>query len=200
MHPLRYIRVALNSISQRDFARQFGVSTAYVQSIEGYRRYLSRDFAVEIMLRLGIDSDSLLFERGRPRSVIETNSAEFTFFLEDGESKEDAFKNLVVLAHLADKKERLKRCIGFWRERVVPSMESETPLALLQEKVDMLFDAARCEGKHVELAMRLDRWLEASMIKFRLKTAFAVTKHSRFRGDVAAQPFLESLTDNFKLV
>src|SRR5437762_14383080 len=75
IHPMRAVRVALKK-SQSEFGRMFGLSGSYVQAIELNHRPLCDGLADAIMLRFGIDRDSLQRPR-KPRSLIGSTKAAY---------------------------------------------------------------------------------------------------------------------------
>src|SRR5262249_9590341 len=84
IHPLRVVRIGLNK-SQPQFAKMFGVSASYIQAVELAERTLNDELADAIMLRFGVDAESLKVDvkslkrkRGAaPVHLIDANKAEF---------------------------------------------------------------------------------------------------------------------------
>src|SRR6266568_2284641 len=105
VHPLRTVRAALKK-SQPQFANMFGVSASYIQAIELGQRKLSDELADAIMLRLGVDAESLKRRRGVPVSLIDADKAEFNY---GGDHIAEAVEDYGALLRVRDRHERLRR-------------------------------------------------------------------------------------------
>jgi transcriptional regulator with XRE-family HTH domain len=193
VHPVRAVRDAAE-VSQAEFAEMFGVSRSYIKAIEIGKRKLGDNLANAIMLRFGIDADSLKKDRRSPVSLIKLDKAGFLYsgsgfarkfrcpadvgkqprgfekFRRDlGQAKNE----LDVLRR--DKRAQLSRLISFWQNNVLPSWEldRERVRASLKRKFDVTLEAAAKGSEFYAVAMHLDNCLDAAADEFGLKRAIA---------------------------
>ncbi len=85
--------------------------------------------------------------------------------------------------------ERLRFCIEFY-QNVFPHFELDIRYQDFARKLEVFFDAAVGEKKHLTLIMRLDRWIEDAVRKFRLRTTINARAATR---KVDWQPFTQIL-------
>ena len=190
-HPLRTVRAALKK-SQPQFAKMFGVSASYIQAIELGQRNLTDELADAIMLRLGVDAESLKRKRGVPVSLIGSNKAEFLLQSESRDDLEKVYKDYKALKKVRDQGERFRRSVVFWHKTIVPAWRSEQWQVrdALDNKLGLLFEAAELENKYHAVAMRLSRWIDDAVNEFRL----------RIGRDAQWPTFMETLSGSFTLL
>ena len=223
IHPLRVVRTALNK-SQPQFAKMFGVSTSYIQAVELGQRKLNDELADAIMLRLGVDAESLKRKRGAPVHLIGSGKAEFTlwsgqsfwyhtvehpehWFTKAEETSrsqtemDKAVKEYAALLNEPDRHERFGRSMLFWRKRIVPARKSGQWLVgdALYNKLEILFQAAGRENKYHSVAMRLSRWNVNTVGEFRLRTTINVIRDSRSGRDAQWPAFMDTLAESFRV-
>lgn len=197
IHPLRVVRAALNK-SQPEFAKMFGVSASYIQKVELGQRTLDNELADAIMLRLGVDAESLKRKRGAPISLIDVDKAEFTY---GGDDIAKSIEDYGALLKVRNKYERLRRSVLFWRINVLPDWELNhwRVRNALDNKLDLLFEAAEREKKYHSVAMRLSRWIENAVSEFRLRTTINAIRNSRSGRDAQWPAFMDTLSSSFRL-
>jgi transcriptional regulator with XRE-family HTH domain len=175
VHPLRAVRAAINK-SQPEFAKMFGVSASYIQAIELGQRNISSELADDIMLRFGVEAESLKRKRFLPVSLLRQDKIDIE------NSSSSATKKLgqefAALQEITDPRERLQFCIEFYR-KIFPGFESGIPYQEFPRKLGILIEAAVREKKHLPLLIRLDRWMENAAKKFRLETTMKVVAGNR---------------------
>jgi transcriptional regulator with XRE-family HTH domain len=205
-HPLRAVRAALKK-SQPEFAKMFGVSASYIQAIELGQRKLSDELADAIMLRLGVDAESLKRKIGAPVSLISSENAEFTVWSRmspkrgDLDGLERVDEEYETVRKVGDPNERFRLSLAFWQKRIVPSWKSEQWMIRegLNNKLEMLFEAAERENKYHALTMRLSRWIENAVTEFRLRTTINAIRSTRTGYDAQWPTFMETLSKSFRL-
>jgi hypothetical protein len=168
-----------------------GISARYIQDFEAGRPI--PDWLLdEIMLRFGIDPDSLRQEAGWPISLLDTDRFNFTYRdpdLGDGpgdsasdeeiaESMLNAIDSAVALNRkitrlqkIRDKNERLKISIELWQQYATLS-QSEAHQSIeevLVVKLSLLRDAARQKGSYLAAALQLSNWIEKAVELFGLR-------------------------------
>jgi len=223
IHPLRVVRAALNNKSQPEFAKMFGVSASCIQKVELGQRTLDNELADAIMLRLGVDAESLKRKRA-PVHLIGSGKADFTLWSgrrslyhtaehpehwfttaeETSRSQAEmdkAVKEYAALKKVTDQRERFRRCVMFWQKRIVPAWRSDQWLVgdALHNKLEMLFQAAGRENKYHSVAMRLSRWIDNTVSEFRLRTTINVIRDSRSGRDAQWPAFMDTLSESFRL-
>jgi transcriptional regulator with XRE-family HTH domain len=207
VHPLRAVREAVNK-SQPEFAKMFGVSGSFIQAIELGQRNLSDELADAIMLRLGVDAESLKRKRGLPVSLIGLNKAEFLLQSERSDDLEKVYpfvmrhEDYKALEKVRDQGERFRRSVVFWQETIVPAWKSEhwQVRDALENKLRLLFEAAERENKYHAVAMRLSRWIEDAVNEFRLRTTIDVIRKPLSGRDAQWPTFMETLSESFTLL
>jgi transcriptional regulator with XRE-family HTH domain len=176
--------------SQPQFAKMFGVSASYIQAIELGQRNISSELADDIMLRFGVEAESLKRKRGLPVSLLRQDQIDIK------NSSPSATKKLgrefAALQEITDPCERLQFCIEFYR-KIFPYFESEVRYQNFARKVEILFTAAVREKKHLALLIRLDRWMENAVKKFGLEPTIKAVIRPYVGGnrEVDWQPFRE---------
>jgi len=205
IHPLRSVRQALRK-SQLQFAKMFGVSASYIQAVELGQRKLNDQLADAIMLRLGVDAESLKRKRGAPVHLIGSGKAEFTLWSGEKTSRSQAEMDEVVreyaaLKKVADQRERFRRCILFWQKGIVPAWKSDQWQVgdVLDNKLGLLFEAAEREHKYHSVAMRLSRWIDNVVREYRLRITIDVIRNSRSGRDAQWPAFMDTLSESFRL-
>jgi transcriptional regulator with XRE-family HTH domain len=172
-HPLRVLRESAFSVkkSRAKFAKMFGVSESSIEKIEAGERNLGPDLADAIMLRYGIDGESLKQERGFPRSLLIDVPATAGFSIgRDLDEVREAEKKYRELLKLRDKHKRLQRSIEFWQKYVVTSGWNHWIVAdVLITKVWLLLATAKQTDKFYAVAVRLSRWIDDAVEEFRLR-------------------------------
>jgi transcriptional regulator with XRE-family HTH domain len=199
VHPLRTVREAVNK-SQPQFAKMFGVSASYIQAIELGQRKLSDELADAIMLRCGVDAESLKRKRGSPISLIDADKAEFLY---GGDDIAEAVEDYGALLRVRDRHERLRRSVLFWKKNVLPRWELDhwRVRMVLDNKLDLLLEAAEREKKYHSVAMRLSRWIDNAVSEFRLRTTIdVICRNSRTGRDAQWPSFIETLSPSFRLL
>jgi len=223
-HPLRTLRAALGK-SQPQFANMFGISASYVQAIELGQRKLSNELADAIMLRFGVNAESLKRKRNAPAHLIGSGKAAFTLWSgrrdlyhtpehpehwfttaeETSRSRAEmnkAVKEYATLLNERDPQERFRRCVLFWQKRIVPAWNSDQWLIgdALDNKLGLLFEAAGRENKYHSVAMRLNRWIEDVVREYRLRTTIdVIIRNSRSGRDAHWPTFMDTLSESFRL-
>jgi transcriptional regulator with XRE-family HTH domain len=220
---LRTLRAALGK-SQPQFAKMFGISASYVQAIELGQRTLNEELADAIMLRLGVDAESLKRKRGAPVHLIGSGKAEFTlwsgrrdlyhitehpehwFTTAEETSRSQAEMDKVVKEYAAlnkvtDQRERFRCCVLFWQKRIVLAWKSDQWQVwdVLDNKLRLLFEAAEREHKYHSVAMRLSRWIDNVVREYRLRTTIDVIRNSRSGRDAQWPAFMDTLSPSFRL-
>jgi transcriptional regulator with XRE-family HTH domain len=209
VHPLRALREAFK-ISQSEFGKMFGVSASLIQLIELGERNLNDDLADAIMLHFGIDAESLKRKHGAPVSVVHLDNFNFTF----GPAKDaptwppskeyrsimQAVRACDRLTKIRSERERLRLSVLFWQTYVLPSwwMNHDRVRAALNNKLDLLFEAAKQKNRFHSVAARLHRWIDKTADKeFQLRKAINIIRTSK-EGDAAKWPtFIETLEPDF---
>jgi transcriptional regulator with XRE-family HTH domain len=209
-HPLRTLRAALGK-SQPQFAKMFGVSASYMQAVELGQRKLNDELADAIMLRLGVDAESLKGRRSMPKPLL-LSARNMKIALLIGDSPHlTLLQKFVQLLNEVRKVgyPRLEKKLNsdqlfylfqahvkFWEKQIAPNWEWSSPYHALNSKLEILFEAAKREKKHFTLAMRLSRWIEKSANEFRLRTTInAITGANSARWP----SFMQTLADSFNL-
>ena len=185
----------------------FGVSASYIQAIELGQRKISDELADAIMLRLGVDAESLKRKTGKPVSLIGLGKVSFTLWNKASPNRDDlddlekANEEYDALESLGDPNECFRQSVAFWQNRVVRSWESEQWRVrdALGNKLEMLFEAANRENKYHALAMRLSRWIEDAVTEFRLRATINVIRGTRSGRHADWPTFMETLSESFHL-
>jgi transcriptional regulator with XRE-family HTH domain len=203
VHPLRIVREAAGK-SQPEFAKLFGVSGSYIQAVELGQRKMSDELADAIMLRFGIDRASL--GREIPKSLIGSGKAWFVLRSFRGSEENirqglaELFQQYTEVQKVREPRERLRRCVDFWQNSVIPGWEFWKVRDALQRKLDLLLEAAELEKKkHFAVAMSLSRWIEETVRDFRLQAMIQHVLKSRREENEGWPAFMETLADSFKL-
>jgi transcriptional regulator with XRE-family HTH domain len=189
-HPLREVRVAIGE-SQQQFARMFGVSASYIQAIELGQRNISSELADDIMLRLGIEAESLKRRRGFPMSLLRSDKVKLK---SETVKIRKLAQEFAALQRTTVPRERLRGQIEFY-QKIFPYFESEVRYEDFVRKLEVFFTGAVREKKHLTLLMRLDRWLEGAAKKFRLQAAIMKIAGRNYAEDW--QPFRDLLLQSF---
>jgi transcriptional regulator with XRE-family HTH domain len=180
VHPLRAVRAALNK-SQPEFGKMFGVSGSYIQAIELGGRELGDELADAIMLRLGVDAESLKRKRGIPTPLLQKKR------IAEIMDRETGAAHIAELRRLENKpRERLRFQIDLWC-KIVPALEGSIPYQDTIRKLFLLLKAATRKGEHLTLLAQLDRWMENAAKKFRLRSTIIEISGSNYPRDW--QPF-----------
>jgi transcriptional regulator with XRE-family HTH domain len=196
IHPLRRLRETLGK-NQPQFAKMFRISPSYVQLIELGKRPLTDELADEIMLRLGVDADSLK-RRGKPQPLIGSTKAAYTISSIDAETfktptgLENVSGEYYAVQTITDWKERLRRSIALWR-KMTPHWNLYFVRRALERKLALLFEALSPDRAHpanherfLSVAMRLSRLIEDVVHDYGLRNA-------------ESPSFMETLAD-FRLI
>jgi transcriptional regulator with XRE-family HTH domain len=218
-NPLRVVRDALG-MSQPQFAGILGISASYLQAIELGQRDLRDDLADEIMLRYGVDAESVKRKRGMPRHLIGSNAAHYTLLTASSKSWMPAESRRVVYHGLRiprvirdrleeyralwkpkNERERLRRMILFWKEKIVPAWQSDQSRVrdVLNNKVGLLFEAAERENKYYSVAARLSRWIDKVVRECQLRTTIDAVSMSRTGRQTEWPTFMQTLSKSFGL-
>lgn len=156
VHPLRAVREAV-ALSRSKFARLVGTSESYVEAIEYGSRTMNEELAESIMLRLGIDAESLSPASSsrcwsKPKSAM------------GGRQLSNA--------------QQIKDCISEWEWHVDHLNEAapETFENWILPKIRQLIGAATTQRSAVVLS--LDKWVAQTIEEFSLK--FALRRSADF--------------------
>jgi transcriptional regulator with XRE-family HTH domain len=212
-HPVWVIRKLLGK-TQEQFADWFGKSLSYIQKVEIGKLDLSQNVADAIMIRLGIDSESLKQKYGWPVSLL-LDSKKFNFGFGDPKIKEppkDASDKAILkskmealdsgaalcrkleeLSKIKDKGLRLHESMKFWQQYASVSHWKETRQPIdnvLTTKLRLLLDAAGQKGRYHAVAIRLSHWLDETVKEFRLRERI---NDLRAESGEKWTPFIESL-------
>jgi transcriptional regulator with XRE-family HTH domain len=189
-NPVKIVRKLLGK-SQPEFASWFGKSDSYIQKVELGKKDLSQHVADAIMLRLGIDSESLKKKSGWPVSLLDTKRFFFPYRnpYADASKKDNTAavrkldRELAKLAEIKQPALRLKRSMEFWQKNAEASYWEENTAAVgaaLNVKLTLMFLAAQQRGNYPAVALMLSRWIEQTIVDFRLRNTITQLrlKHS----------------------
>jgi transcriptional regulator with XRE-family HTH domain len=195
IHPLRVVRGALH-ISRAKFAKLFGVSESSIEKIEAGERNLSGDLADAIMLRYGIDDESLKRERGFPRSLLIDAPSKAGFSIgRDLDETLKAEKEYRKLLKVRDKYDRLERSMLFWRKYVLKGEWNHWNVAnVLITKIWLLFAVAKQTDNFYAVGIQLSRWIDEAVVDFRLRK-----KINELMGSTEWPAFIDTLGATFWL-
>lgn len=208
VHPLRALREAFK-ISQSEFGKMFGVSASLIEGIELGKRNLNDDLADAIMLRFGVDAESLKQKHGAPVSLVLLDKFGFVYGVEGGDKGVGPFpttREVLKAARACDRlpkirneRERLRLSVLFWQNYVLPNwwMNHKRVRRALAHKLYLLSEAAKQKNQFHAVAMRLHRWIDKTADKYRLRKTINVIRNSK-NGDAAQWPtFIETLAPHF---
>jgi transcriptional regulator with XRE-family HTH domain len=168
VHALRLIREALGK-SRLQFAPMLGVSLSLLEKIEGNDRPITDELADEIEVGYGVDAQCL--KQGKLLPWIDRQGIVQFGLLGEPWKRRHLPKHIVKeydsLRRIKDKRERLRQVILLWKKIMAdaPGFDHR----FLDEKLSLLFEAARQEGKSYAIAMRLYRWTENTIQDFHLR-------------------------------
>lgn len=159
---MKIIRVLLNR-SRQQFATDLGISARYVEAIESGDRKLTDTLIAEIMVRFGIDPESLKGKHCFPRSVL--GPKKITVRCDDryGATPDNPVEVTIPLDKFfadnkaKDKYAQLRVLMALWQQYAIHwQINHEGIEELFTLKLTLLLHAAAESNCYYSLAMRLD--------------------------------------------
>src|SRR5262245_33776410 len=203
IHPVRAVRQALKK-TQRQFAKMFGVSTSYLQAIELGTRKVPDHLADSIMLRFGVDPDSLKNKHGRPEFLLASDKMDL--FYGGLRAPNTPLTNRVLREFderktLADEHEQWRRAFAFWHHLVLPAWQHDHARVhgSLTRKLNLLLEAAQHDNNFHCVALHLTRLIDALAREYRLHTIIDAVSIERTGHKAQWPSFMETISPSFRL-
>jgi hypothetical protein len=204
IHPLQVVRKAWKK-SRLELGRILGISEGHVKKIEQWKRDIPDELGLRIMLRLGLERESIqrsILQPGRPKSLIDSMTAAYTVCTVDNKTLqipdglENTSKEFDAVKKIKDPGEKLRRSIELW-QKIVPHWDLSLIRPALRSKLEVLLEAAEREKKFLQISMALDLWIENVIQEFQLRTTVKAVSISR---GVKWTTFMDMIRDSFQLI
>ena len=182
----------------------FGISTSYLQAIELGTRKVPDHLADAIMLRLGVDPDSLKNKHGHPEFLLASDKVDLFYGglrCPDTPLTNRVLREFDERKTLADEHEQWRRAFAFWRHLVLPAWQHDHPQVenVLQHKLTLLLEAAERYGQFHTLALHLTRVIDALVREYRLHTIIDDVSIERTGHKAQWPSFMETISPSFRL-